>query len=47
VIRDLADVSVTGGLDLLYGAIAAGVTWGAVLGVVGIWLSVAARGGDQ
>lgn len=47
MIRDLSALTLDNGLSILYGAIAASVTWGAVLGVAAVWLSVAARGGDR
>lgn len=45
VIRELSELTLAGGVELLYAAIAGAVAWGAVLGVLAIWISTAARGG--
>lgn len=47
MIRSLADLTPDGGLATLYDAIAAAVASGAVLGCIGVWVSLAVRGGQR
>jgi hypothetical protein len=47
VIRDLAELaSAQDGVTVLYAGIAAGILWGAVVGVMALWISAALRGGE-
>jgi hypothetical protein len=47
VIKDLANLLLADGLELIYEGIAAGVSLGAVVGLAAVWLSIASRGTDS
>jgi hypothetical protein len=46
VINDLDSFTVSSALTLLYDAIAAAITSGAILGIAAVWLSTSFRGTD-
>jgi len=47
VIRDLAEITLESGMAIVYAAVAGALSFGAVVGVVAVWVSTAAWAGRR
>ncbi|MFL5818955.1 MAG: hypothetical protein ACJ76L_15340 [Conexibacter sp.] len=47
MIRDLAEITLENGTAIVYAAVAGAVSFGAVVGVVAVWISTAAWAGRR